>query len=128
MLADRTLPSNIICRTFSELRWTPDLFSALAHSMQLWKATQHISKDDNVFMEVIMKTTLKTIALSLIACSSAYAAAGTVAEDAGLLVYLFAGFFAVIIISQLVPASILLFGMLKGIFASDRKSSAVKSK
>ncbi len=75
-----------------------------------------------------MKTTLKTIALSLIACSSASAAAGTVAEDAGLLVYLFAGFFAVIIISQLVPASILLFGMLKGIFASDRKSSAVKSK
>jgi hypothetical protein len=75
-----------------------------------------------------MKSLSKAIALTLIASSSAYAAAGSAAEDAGLLVYLFAGFFAVIIITQLVPATILLFGMLKGIFASESKSSTVKSK
>jgi hypothetical protein len=79
-------------------------------------------------MEDIMKALIKAIALTLIASSSAYAAAGSASEDAGLLVYLFAGFFAVIIITQLVPATILLFGMLKGIFSSESKSSAVKSK
>ncbi len=75
-----------------------------------------------------MKAIIKAIALTLIASSSVYAASGSVSEDAGLLVYLFAGFFAVIIITQLVPASILLFGMLKGIFSSESKSTSVKSK
>lgn len=75
-----------------------------------------------------MKTISKAIALSLVASSSAYAAASSASQDAGLLVYLFAGFFAVIIITQLVPATILLFGMLKGIFSTDSKSTTVKSK
>ena len=75
-----------------------------------------------------MKTICTAIALSLVASSSAYAAAGAASKDAGLLVYLFAGFFAVIIITQLVPATILLFGMLKGIFSTDSKSTTVKSK
>ena len=81
-----------------------------------------------VSREDIMKTISKAIALSLAASSSAYAAAGTASGEAGLLVYLFAGFFAVIIITQLVPATILLFGMLKGIFAGESKSTTVKSK
>jgi hypothetical protein len=79
-------------------------------------------------MEDIMKTISKAIALSLVASSSAYAAASSASQDAGLLVYLFAGFFAVIIITQLVPATILLFGMLKGIFSTESKSTTVKSK
>lgn len=74
-----------------------------------------------------MKSLIKAIAMTLTASSTAFAAAGSPAEDAGLLVYLFAGFFAVIIITQLVPATILLFGMLKGIFASETKSTTVKS-
>lgn len=74
-----------------------------------------------------MKSLLKAIALTLAACSSAFAA-GSASEDAGLLVYLFAGFFAVIIITQLVPATILLFGMLKGIFSPESKSTTVKTK
>jgi hypothetical protein len=75
-----------------------------------------------------MKAIIKAIAITLLASSSAFAAAGSASEDAGLLVYLFAGFFAVIIITQLVPATILLIGMLKGIFASESKSTTVKSK
>lgn len=74
-----------------------------------------------------MKALLKAISLTLAASSSAFAAAGAPAKEPGLLVYLFAGFFAVIIITQLVPATILLFGMLKGIFSSDSKSTTVKS-
>ena len=74
-----------------------------------------------------MKSLLKAITLTLIASSTAFAAAGAPDEEAGLLVYLFAGFFAVIIITQLVPATILLFGMLKGIFSSETKSTTVKS-
>ncbi|HKL26347.1 MAG TPA: hypothetical protein VJ910_09005 [Desulfuromonadales bacterium] len=75
-----------------------------------------------------MKTILKTVALMLFTnASAAYAAAGATGQEAGLLVYLFAGFFAVIIITQLVPAAILLFGMLKGVFSSETRSSTVKS-
>jgi len=74
-----------------------------------------------------MKSLLKAVTLTLAASSTALAATGSRTEDAGLLVYLFAGFFAVIIITQLVPATILLFGMLKGIFSSETKSTTVKS-
>ena len=74
-----------------------------------------------------MKAIIKAIAITLLASSSAFAAAGSASEDAGLLVYLFAGFFAVIIITQLVPAAILLFGMLKGLFSTETKSSVAKS-
>ena len=73
-----------------------------------------------------MKAIIKAIAITLAASSSAWAA-GSSSEEAGLLVYLFAGFFAVIIITQLVPATILLFGMIKGVFSSETKSAA-KSK
>lgn len=75
-----------------------------------------------------MKTILKATALMFLAsASAAYAAAGAASQNAGLLVYLFAGFFAVIIITQLVPAAILLFGMLKGVFSRETRSSTVKS-
>jgi hypothetical protein len=55
--------------------------------------------------------------------SAAYAAAGMQSENAGILTYAFIGFFALIIVSQLVPAMILFFGMVKGLFAGKEKTS-----
>jgi hypothetical protein len=50
--------------------------------------------------------------------SAAYAAPGSEGEGVSFLGYLFLGFFALIVVSQLVPAGMLFFGMLKGIFSA----------
>ena len=50
--------------------------------------------------------------------SAAYAAPGSEGDGMSWLGYLFLGFFALIIISQVVPAAILCFGMIKGVFSS----------
>jgi len=55
--------------------------------------------------------------------SAAYAATNAQSEGAGILTYFFIGFFALIIVSQLVPAMILFAGMIKGLFAGREKTS-----
>jgi len=75
-------------------------------------------------LEVVMKKSVRVLAGLLLAGSTmAHAAADAAPQDAGFLVYLFAGFFAVIVLTQLVPAGILLFGMLKGLFSSRESDS-----
>ena len=76
-----------------------------------------------------MKKTMKGLGWMLLwGASAAYAAPGAEGESVGLLGYLFAGFFAVIIVSQLVPAVILFVGMLKGVFSSQEKRAVVEEK
>jgi hypothetical protein len=53
--------------------------------------------------------------------SSAFAAAETGTEGGSFLLTLFIGFFALIVVFQLVPAVILFVGMLKGLFAREHK-------
>ena len=71
-----------------------------------------------------MKTMQMLISMVAGSASAAYAAVGSHNEGAGVLTYFFIGFFALIIISQLVPAMILFFSMVKGIFFSPEKTSA----
>ena len=70
-----------------------------------------------------MKNTMRGIGWMLLwSASAAYAAQSGESESVGWLGYLFAGFFAVVIVTQLVPAAILFVGMLKGIFSlRDKK-------
>ncbi len=76
-----------------------------------------------------MKKTIKGLGwMMLWGASAAYAAPGGEGESIGLLGYLFAGFFAVIIVSQLVPAVILFIGMLKGVFAPQDKADVAGQK
>jgi hypothetical protein len=60
--------------------------------------------------------------------SAAYAATGFDDDGAGILTYFFVGFFALIVVSQLVPAVILFIGMLKGVFTRNAKSSTKTSR
>jgi hypothetical protein len=55
--------------------------------------------------------------------SVAYAANAQSGEGAGILTYFFIGFFALIVVSQLVPAMILFVGMVKGLFTRQGKTS-----
>jgi len=69
-----------------------------------------------------MKTTLRNTLIALITFSTpAFAAASSSASGGGLLLSLFIGFFALIIVCQLVPATIMLIGTLKGLFGRDHK-------
>lgn len=54
--------------------------------------------------------------------TTAYAAAEAGGEGGSFLLTLFIGFFAQIIVFQLVPAVVLFAGMLKGLFVHDDKS------
>ena len=70
-----------------------------------------------------MKTMKMLISMVIGSASAVYAASGVQGEDAGILAYFFVGFFALIIVTQLVPAMILFFGMVKGMFSSSEKTS-----
>ena len=72
-----------------------------------------------------MKNTLRNTTIALITfSSSAFAAGSSSASGGGLLLSLFIGFFALIIVCQLVPATIMLIGALKGVFGRDSKEVA----
>lgn len=69
-----------------------------------------------------MKKTMRNTLIALFTFSStAFAAGSTGAGEGSLLLSLFIGFFALIVVFQLVPATIMLIGMLRGLFGRDRK-------
>lgn len=71
-------------------------------------------------MKSIVKNTL-TILVGLSSTAVASEAAG--AGEGGFLVALFLGFFALIVVFQLVPATLMLIGMLRGLFGRDQKEA-----
>ena len=52
--------------------------------------------------------------MGIIAPATAFAASGAADDGSGLFVWIFLGFFALIIVGQLVPAIMLITGMVKG--------------
>lgn len=73
-------------------------------------------------MEDIMKNTLRNTSIALVTfSSSAFAAGDSGAGEGSLLLSLFIGFFALIVVFQLVPATIMLIGMLRGLLGRDQK-------
>lgn len=69
-----------------------------------------------------MKTQLRNITIALMTFSTSAFAAGSANDGGGsLLLSLFIGFFALIIVFQLVPAAIMLIGILRGILGRDQK-------
>jgi hypothetical protein len=71
-----------------------------------------------------MKTMRLLVPMVIGSASAAYAASAQSFEGTGILTYFFVGFFALIIVSQLVPAMILFAGMIKGLFSRHEKTSA----
>jgi hypothetical protein len=70
-----------------------------------------------------MKTMRLLITMMAGSASAAYAASGVQGHEMGILAYAFIGFFALIIVSQLVPATILFIGMVRGLFSAREKKS-----
>jgi len=78
-----------------------------------------------------MKTMLKILSVFLLSLSgsASLAFAGKAAADDGssLLLLLFVGFFALIVVFQLVPACLMFLGMLKGLTRQKEIDSNVKN-
>ena len=55
--------------------------------------------------------------MGIIAPATAFAASGASNEGSGIFVWIFLGFFAMIVVGQLVPAIMLITGLVKGIVA-----------
>jgi hypothetical protein len=73
-------------------------------------------------MEAKMKNKMMTILIALISIAApVFAASENGAGEGSFLLSLFIGFFALIIVFQLVPAVIMLVGMVRGLFGRDRK-------
>lgn len=70
-----------------------------------------------------MKTTIRTLTAILALSSPALAASSADSEGNGLLVTLFLGFGALIIVFQLLPGLILFGSMLKGLFTKQAKET-----
>lgn len=62
-----------------------------------------------------MKTLINTIMAMVATTAPAFAAAGNRADHSGIFVWIFLGFCALIVVAQLVPALLLLAGMIKGV-------------
>ena len=70
--------------------------------------------------------TLATI-MGIIAPAAAFAASGAGEEGNGIFVWIFLGFFAVIVVGQLIPAVILITGLIKGATAKNEEKAASKT-
>jgi len=74
-----------------------------------------------------MKALMTTLSLTLFALP-AFAVDTSVTYNSGILVLLFVGFCALIIVAQLVPAVLVLMGMTKAVAQSSRKTAGAAAK
>jgi len=72
-----------------------------------------------------MRTLIRTILVTLALVAPALAAEGGVAKGSSILLILFLGFAALIIVFQFIPGLVLFFSMLKGIFTTAPKKASV---
>jgi len=61
--------------------------------------------------------------IGTIAPATVFAASNVPAGDDGIFVWIFLGFFAMIVVGQLVPAFMLIIGMVKGITAKTKEKA-----
>ena len=64
--------------------------------------------------------------MGIIAPATAFAASGAGEEGSGIFVWIFLGFFALIVVGQLVPAIMLMTGLAKGIAAKKEVKTEAK--
>jgi hypothetical protein len=91
---------------------------------------KHAAKNQNIQerpqKEDAMKSTIKNALLVFIcSVSTAFAASGVEKGESSLFLILFLGFGALIIVFQMIPGVLLFFSMLRGLFTSAPKETAL---
>ncbi len=74
-----------------------------------------------------LETLTNTLTILLLAVSPAFAADTTRTYHSGILVLLFLGLFAVIVVAQMVPAIVMLLGIVKGVAGAAKKGTEKES-
>jgi hypothetical protein len=74
-----------------------------------------------------VKTIFATIALSAVSLTSAVASTAPDGVDSGILVLAFAGFLALVVVLQTIPAAITLYSMIKGAAEASKQQVAAKA-
>jgi len=71
---------------------------------------------------------MKTLAtlIGTMAPVTAFAAANAPSGDDGIFVWIFLGFFAMIVVGQLVPAAMLIIGLVKGATSKAKEAKEVR--
>lgn len=72
-----------------------------------------------------MRTLIRILTIMMVSVAPAFAAGGNEAKGSTLLLTLFLGFAALIVVFQFIPGLVLFFTMLKGIFTPAPKKSTV---
>jgi len=63
--------------------------------------------------------------MGILAPVSAFAASGAHEDSSGIFVWVFLGFCALIVVAQVIPALLLMFGMAKGVAAAAKEKMAL---
>lgn len=71
-----------------------------------------------------MKTALNIMIAMIAGATPAFAATGGRVNHSGLLVWIFLGFCALIVVAQVIPAVLLMVGMVKGVAAGKETKEA----
>jgi hypothetical protein len=74
-----------------------------------------------------MRNIITTTIAMLAAATPAFAATAGRIDHSGLFVWIFLGFCALIVVAQVVPAVLLMVGMIKGVAAKDTIEAKVKA-
>jgi hypothetical protein len=71
---------------------------------------------------------MKSLAILIgsISPATVFATENTPAGNDGIFVWIFLGFFAVIVVGQLIPAAMLIMGLIKGLTAKNKKKGEVR--
>jgi hypothetical protein len=75
-----------------------------------------------------LRTLLATLAIFVASAAPALASVAARSDHSGLVVWVFLGFCALIVIAQLIPALLLVLGLVKGTVAYRHAPSVVKTK
>lgn len=104
-----------------------EIFQAVCYAFKKYEENTKLTKERTMFS---MKSILSTIALTMMLISPAFAVDTSTTYNSGILVLLFVGFCALLIVAQLVPAVLMLLGMTKGVAQSmgEKKAQGAGSK
>jgi len=104
-----------------------EIYQAVCYAFKKYEENTQLKKEKTMFP---IKSVLSTIALTMMLVSPAFAVDTSTTYNSGILVLLFVGFCALLIVAQLVPAVLMLFGMTKAVTHgfSEKKPQAANVK
>ncbi len=103
-----------------------EVYQAVCYAFKKYDENTQLKKEKAMFP---IKSVLSTIAITMMLVGPAFAVDTTTTYNSGILVLLFVGFCALLIVAQLVPAVLMLLGMTKAVSQglAERKAQSANA-